>query len=213
MAESLLLRKDQHPIQGVEKHVLLEADPLQAKSTGEHTLTDMAQDYTYFYLGVLTKFRKLIQRDLARDCCQILVNSGAPVPIAIDYVEPFVLGVGNTEDVEDRLLDFRLYAIPKEADEVFRQLLGSCAFFREGSNFFAKTVAARFKIIDPFALKKMRVVAEPPMIDVTFLGLSTTQGFAYVADRYPQKPTYVLESPQPDIAILRDKIKLKVSNG
>lgn len=209
----ILLRKDRHPVQGVEKHVLLDADPLRAQHTGEHTLTDMAQDYTYFYLGVLTKFRRLIQRDLARDCCQILINAGAPPPITIDYVEPFVIGVGSVANVEDRLLDFRLHAIPKEADDVFRQLLGSCAFFREGSDFFAKTVAARFKIIDPFALKKMQVGDDPPMIDVTFLGLSTTQGFAYVADCYPLKPTYVLESPQPNIAILRDQVKLQVPHG
>ena len=205
---SELFRENKPPISGTEVGEVTTVTV--AAELPSHTLTDMAVDYTYFYLGVLARFYRLTGRDVIAEACRLVKTTNKGEVFRIDYTEPFVVGAATAELP---MLNNQLYAVPHEASELFSNLLTSAAFMDSASGFFARVVGNRFDILDPFEIKKRAVIAVPPLVSVGFLGLSTTAGCSVIVDRYPEKPAYVNTPPQAGIAQVRDAYLFEITNG
>lgn len=176
------------------------------------TLVALADRYEFFTTGVLAVSPKY-ERDMVSEFSR---RHPAKVkeaePIAIDYASRFFAGFPAATDTALGV-DFnrRIYAIVKDRWKLLRDMIASAAFMDSTTGYYARINYYNIDLVDPFALKKQRVVTVLPTVPVTVFGSSSTNSFSFILDRpFPQLPLYRREPPRPDIFIERDNRLKKI---
>jgi len=180
-----------------------------------HTLTSMAKDYEFFYTGVLGVSPKYSRDMVSEFCRRHPARTKEEAPIAIDYEYKFFTGFPTvTFDGADVDFNRRIYAIVKKRWILLRDMIASAAFLDSGTGYYARINYYSIDMVDPFALKKQRVVVNLPTVPVCIFGSSSTHSFSYLLDRpFPNLPIYRRDDPKAEIFVERDNRLKKIQTA
>lgn len=172
-------------------------------SASSHTLVDMSADYEFFTTGVIHATTPFDRDPLIEFSCNYPNIAADALPQAIDYTESFFYGLGFTlAGAVPVNFDRRLYAVHRNTWIKLRDFVAGIAMMDKKSGFYGRINFYEIKIADPFALKKMSVVTEVPVVPVTIFGVSSNTGFHYLQPApYPKLPYLVSEAAKPDMII------------
>jgi len=176
----------------------------KAKKT--HTLTDMSKDYAFFTVGVVQTVTPL-DRDIVYDCSHGL--GIAELPVIIDYARPFFKGLGSYNTAAGVVkLNNRLYAIPHEYWEVFRNMLAGIEMVDWQKKFYATLSCNDVDVIDYFLLEKMAVVDKPPTVQVGVFVVSSADSCAFLRPQFENiaVPSLVIDPPDPEVVSAAEKL-------
>lgn len=174
----------------------------------KHTLTSLAVDFCFFTTGVLAcsgKYERDIVREFARLHPAIVPEED---PWAIDYSDRFFKGFPARPEAD---YNRRIYAIAKKRWLLLRDFVASIAFIDEATEYYARINYYNTDLVDPFALKKQRVVTELPTVSLCVFGYSSTNSFSHILPAsFPKLPYYEKLPPRADIFVERDRLFAKI---
>lgn len=169
----------------------------------EHTLVSLSNTYEFFTTGVLAVAPRL-QRDLLIEFCnQHPASVPEAQPVAIDYESRFFAGFPPVASGID--YNRRIYMVVKNRWPLLRDMIASAAFLDSNTGYYARVNYYNLEMVDPFALKKQRVVIDLPKVNVCVFGYSSTHSFSHIASaEFPRLPMYRKDPPKVEIVIERD---------
>lgn len=174
------------------------------------TLGDLEKEYVLFTVAPLV-LHKQLDRDLLQE---FVAKYPAKVPeecVAILDSERFLF-FGFPKD-EQHGVDYnrRLFAIAKKRWSLLANFIGSAAFFRRETRYYAKIYQQAVTVVDEFALRRCAVVTQVPTATAKVFGVSSTEGHATVVPAvFPNLPRFKVLPPAADVLDISQKLFRKI---
>ena len=179
------------------------------EKASKFSLVALAKDYVFFTTGVLSCSVRH-ERDMVQEFAMQHPDVPEAMPFAIDYPDRFFSGFPSPTDLPNNVsaavnYNCRIYGIVKNRWILLRDMIASTAFADLKNGYYARINYYEIELVDPFEVKRQRVVVRLPTVPCCVFGYSSTKNFAYIQPMpFPTLPRYTLESPKPEIAVERD---------
>ena len=203
-------RRRKPPIKDIEREGA--EKPNQAnvdEKPNKFSLLALAKDYVFFTTGVLACSVRH-ERDMVQEFALKHPDVAEAMPFAIDYPDRFFSGFPRPTDIPNNVsaavnYNCRIYGIVKNRWFLLRDMIASTAFTDLKNGYYARINYYEIALVDPFEVKRQRVMVNLPTVSCCVFGYSSTKNFAYIQPMpFPALPRYTLEPPRPEIAIERD---------
>jgi hypothetical protein len=209
-AKAVHRKRHKLPIKDIEREAA--ETPNQAnlqEKPNKFSLLALANDYVFFTTGVLACSVRH-ERDMVREFALKYPDVPEAMPFAIDYPDRFFTGFPRPTDLPNNVsaavnYNCRIYGIAKNRWLLLRDMLASTAFADLKNGYYARINYYELDLVDPFEVRRQRVMLRLPTVKCFVFGYSSTVNFAYIQPMpFPALPRYTLAAPKPDVALERD---------
>ncbi len=174
------------------------------------TLGDLEKDYVLFTVAPLV-LHKQLDRDLLQEFVAKYPAKVAEECVAVLDSERFLF-FGFPKD-EQYGVDYnrRLFAITKKRWSLLANFIGSAAFFKRETQYYAKVYQQAVTVVDEFALRKRSVITQVPTATVHVFNISSTLGHAVITPAvFPNLPRFKVLPPAADVLDTSQKLFRKI---